>query len=255
MLSTIDILAGEKIYYKVKNARMVEIYTNVNNVETIVEKDEIKELKIDDKIFKIGDVFQHDLESITSGYKIKKIMQGADNIKKYKYRFTLFSHLRNKSTSYILPLLGKVNNYFFTDSYLINAYLSKDLNRLFLLYRYSKSDAYSVIEENILKHPNFVKIHNDIPGFDVFEFNIPERFHKDVNLYINGKYSKMSNDAKSMIKNFYNLNDKSRIWQVLNRDDSLRKELELRFGCSFSGVDFDEKPNKNEEIWEHCSGL
>jgi len=249
--STIDLLAGNKITYKVKNARMVEMYTNTNDVEIIVEKDEIKGIRIEDKLFKVGDIFQHDLENIPSGYKIRKIMTGADG-SKYKHRFTLFSHIRNKSTSYLLPLLGKTNNYFFTDSYLVNAYVSKSLDKLFLLYRYSKSDVYSTVEDNIFNHPNFVKIHNNIAGFDVFEFDIPKRFYTDVNLYINGKYSKISNEAKGLIRNFYNLSDKSRIWHVLTRDDSLKKELEKRFGCSFDGVDFDEKPNKNEEIWEHC---
>jgi len=257
MNSIINLEAGNKIEYTVKNARMIEIYTNTPNVEEETTDNKITKLIIANKTFQIGDKFQHDLEKIPSKYAISKIERGVSTKTLYNHCYTLFSHLRNKTSTYILPCLMTEKkydrNYFMTDSYFVNAYLNEkpeDAAELILLYRFATSENYALLENNILHHPQFRKINNSIEGFDAFTMEIPEAYLKDLVLYGRGKYSNLSGNLKDKIKTFYNLNPKSRTLQILNRDKELVTELEKEFRCNFNGVDLEQKPKENEEVWQ-----
>jgi len=248
--SIIDLEAGTKLYYVAKNARMMEVYTNAITVEEEVEFNTIKSIKIGNKTYKVGDNFVHELDGLPSSYYICKIEKGGDPKEKYRHKYTFFSHLRNKTTTYVLPCLGKDKFYFGTETYLVNAYLDEERESIYLLYRFGKTDNYGKIETNVLNHPLFVKMHNTLPGFDLFEFKIPEMFLKDVELFVRGKYSKLSDKLKQNIKVFYQLHQRSRTWQILTKDKELVKEFEDYYFCSFSGVDLEIKPKLEEEVWK-----
>lgn len=254
MTSIINVLGGTKIYYKIKNGRMIEIYTNASNVEETSVNNHITELKISDKTFRIGDEFPHDMDCISSSYEIVKIEQGAEEGKSYKNRYTFFTHIRNKVSTYILPCLMTTRyenrDYFMIDSYFINAYLTEDLQQIVLMYRFAKSDLYNKLEQNILKHTYYSGIDTSKLGFDCFIMDIPDEYLNDIELFVQGKYSKLSDKLKTNIKTFYNLNKRSRVFQVLDRDKELVKEMEKIYGCSFKGIDLEEKPNQVEEIWK-----
>lgn len=249
--SIIDLEAGNKVFYVVRNSRMIEIYTNAINIEEQLINDKIESITIGKTVFKIGDNFKHDLGSIPSDYVISRIEKGASPSEKYSKGFTLFTHDRNKTTTYILPCLGENDNFFYTDSYLINAYLNNERDQLHLLYRFSTSEDYAVVENKLIKHPLFRKMDNSIKGFDVFIFDIEEIHLKDVEYFVLGKYSKFSEILKLKIKKFYKLSAKSRLWQIITRDKELVAKMERDFFCSFSGVDLDEKPKLKNEIWQH----
>jgi len=233
---------------------MIEIYTNCSNIEETTKNNKIVGLKISDKIFKIGDEFPHDRESIPSKYEIVGIEKGAKENKLYNHKYTLFTHFRNKTSTYILPcLMTKTNesrDYFMVDSYFINAYLTEDLQQIVLMYRFSKADLYFKLEQNILKHKCYAGTDTTHLGYDGFIMNIPEVHLNDVELFMNGKYSKLSGKLKADIKTFYNLNKKSRVVQILDKDKDLVTQMEKEYGCSFKGIDLEEKPKEEEEIWK-----
>lgn len=242
---------GSKIIYNVKNARMIEIYSNCENVEENIKNKEIISITIDNRIIAIGDEFHTGLEKIPSTYKITNIKHGVSKTSLYSHNYTLYSHLRNKVTTYILPCLMLENkhnkNFFFEDSYFINAYLNKDLTDIILEYRFAKSDVYANLENNIINHSCYKSVYSK-NGFDYFIMCIPSKYKFDVKHICDGKYSKISNDLKDKIKSFNNLSNKSRVVQVLNKDTELIKQMEREFMCSFDGIELESKLNENDFI-------
>lgn len=118
------------------------------------------------------------------------------------------------------------------------------------MYRFTTSKDYSNIEKNLTSHLRYVKIDNSVEGMDIYIMSIPEMHLEDVKIFLKGKYSKLSNLLKEKIKAFYKLPNNSKMWQILNKDAKLSKHLETKLGCSLYGVDLEEKPNPEEEIWE-----
>lgn len=242
--------AGTTINYFTTNGRSIEIHTN-SNCNLTYENKKINSIQIGSTTYSIGDYFNHDYTKIPSKYYIKSIQEGGSK-SKFRYKYTFFSHFLNKSSTYILPCLGKNMNYFYTDRYFINAYVSEDYKSLYLMYRFSKSDDYfENVENNILKHRDFKECIKTIEnGFDVFKFDIPREHISDIKVFFDGKYSRLSDDLKHNIKTFYYLSDKSHTMQVLNRGKELKERLEAWLACDFTGIDLDEKPKKKDEIWE-----
>jgi len=252
MLS-LKVEGGNQVYYRLLNGRMLEIYTDSNSVMENIEEEtnRILSVSVGDFAIKIGDYFQHEREEIPSSYYVEEIMRGGSK-SHFKRAYTIRSYKRNKGTNYILPCLGNDYLFFDTNDYLINSYLNIDFTRLYLLYRFSKTEYYSKIESRLVNHPRFVTTDSSIPGFDIFIFNIPEEHQEDAKLFMKGKYSKLSDNLKFDIKSFYKLTNNSFIWKVLTKDPKLIAQMETKFGLTkiFHSIDLDEIPDPNEEIWE-----
>lgn len=256
MLLSLKVGGGNEVFYRLVNARMFEIYSNSPNINEDIntETGEIVSIKIGDMQIKIGDKFQHFYTEIPSLYTVNKIMKGATQ-NNYKNGYTILSYSRNKTTSYFLPCLNAEDSTFFdTNGYLINAYIGKDLSKLYLVYRFSTTKFYGKIEQRIVKHPLFISTITSIKDFDVFIYSIPSEHREDVKLFLDGKYSQLSDLLKIKIKNFYKLPEKSFVWKVLTKHKSLVESMEKKFGVTkvFDRIDLDEKPKMEEEIWEMC---
>jgi hypothetical protein len=253
-MHSIKIEAGNEILHKIVNARMIELYTNAFTLteETDANTGIIKSITIGNYKIQVGDKFSHKEENIPSTYDVFKIEKGADPKYNFRHKYTIVSHLRNKTTDYILPCLGKNKEYFDVDGYLVNAYLGKD-DSLCLLYRFATTEYYGKLETNLTTHPRFIKIDSSIPGFDLFMYSIPKPNWDDVKLFKKGKYSKFSQGLKLNIKCFYGLSVKSNLWKILTKDESLVKQKEDEFKTPkgfFWNIDLDEKPKMQLELWE-----
>lgn len=97
----------------------------------------------------------------------------------------------NLSTYFILPLLGLDKYRFGGEKNLLNSYLSKDGKKVYVQ----------------LLEPLFIG--TNLPEYKVavgdegtyyLEFDIPEKWASDITLYLEGKYSKMSELAKTRIR-------------------------------------------------------
>lgn len=252
--STIKLNAGNSIEYVILDGRTVEIYTNTPHI--IEQKDEsqnIISLSIENYTIGIGTILHHNYTGLPSSYEVNYIYKGATN-KSYKHRYTLRSHIRNRCSLYILPILGKTLDFFGYNTYFINSYISKDCKELKLLYRFATTQSYSKLEKTLTSLKPFKRVENIKGGFDLFTFEIDDENYLDVDTFLAGKYSKISTKLKNGIKNFHKMKPGNRILQVLNKDTALIEEMAKVLNCNvqdFYGVDLDIKPKLNEEIWEY----
>lgn len=92
-------------------------------------------------------------------------------------------------------------------------------------------------------------------GFKSYIFyDIPEQFHTDVAMFISGKYSKFSDEAKIYVRKYsklpystgYDGKIKKSVWyHVLDKSDKLRESLEEQLGEPLPvGAELASKPHK-----------
>ncbi len=236
--------SGKNFKYKVLDSRTIEIYSDILRVDQELGSNGIKEIQIGDLSIKIDDEIEVNIETIPSKYKIRFIKKGK---KGFVYVFT---HLRNKTTEYLLPCLGGNKAIFYYDSYLINAYLEPKLTNLWLRYRFSKHNEYQKLEKFLTSHECFIKTRDVDFDFVDYKFGIPTEFLDDVPKFINGKYSSFSVGLKLNMGRFHDLKPRSRMLQVLNKDENLKKELEKRLGISVGDIDLDDRPDMSLEFLE-----
>lgn len=165
----------------------------------------------------------------------------------------------NTSSSYILPMINIDKDYLLTRSNLINCYIQHyDYKHeigsyLYLIYRYIPVNFYARFVEIMTKKVGFLNHVKDKidPRFDCFIFKLDEKFKKDIEYIIDGKYSKIKEDTKKLILRFHGIiNEDNSIYQILYKGHLRRNELEEYFGCKLpDDIDYAEKPKQEEEIW------
>ncbi len=230
--------------YNVKNARVISVRINKDICSIIQEYKVINKIILPDNesIYLEQDIYS-DNPNIFSPYTIKKIkfIKEGGNF----YDFDLYSAIINKSSIYLVPSLYNSDYQYDTlgmNSYFFNSYVSKD--KLVICYRKSLSKSYEMMINKIINHPDFIEIISN-EYFDYLLFNINVY---DLETFLEGKYSKLSNELKYKIKKFYSVNDNHKLAKILSKSEDLRKELELMFGVKIpKDMDLDDKP-KNEEL-------
>jgi len=242
---------GKLLWLKPVNSNSLQVWTNssVTNIEVT------KDLNRDIKSFTIGENYTiHVGDSITipcddcnkKTYEVNTIIRLEEN------SFLLLTHLKNKTSLYILPVLDRLTltakaskldyhtkqeiTHYCANTYLINAYLGKDGKTIDLLYRFSTHQTYRLLEECLLGHPRILKV---VDGFKnkeyvIFRFNVPIDYVDDIELFRNGKYSQMSSRLKREIIKFHKFTSKSRVYQVLYKKEELRLLLERELAASIS---------------------
>lgn len=110
-------------------------------------------------------------------------------------------HKENLCTYFVLPLLGLNKASFSSEANFIDSYLSPD--REFLLVKVLDTIFF---EHRMHDHPNFIGVYKDDNGSNFVAYAIPARWGIDLFYFIQGKYSKMSTDAKEAIRTTSGLN-------------------------------------------------
>lgn len=101
---------------------------------------------------------------------------------------------KNKSCFFILPLLGFPSYWYYG---LINCYLKDKRNKPELKDKiFINLKNY---DNKLLKIPEFLEFYQLEDRSYIYVFNIPEKFIEDYYRFCEGKYSKMSGDAKKLI--------------------------------------------------------
>lgn len=105
----------------------------------------------------------------------------------------------NLCTHFVLPLLklSKVN---FHSSGFVNCYLTKDCKRIAVRIMDTV-----LLSRTILSHPEFSAIYKDTDGSYLVMFRLRNRWQNDLMLFVEGKYSKFSADARSYITRYSGL--------------------------------------------------
>lgn len=135
---------------------------------------------------------------------------------------------KNKSCSFILPLLGKRRDYF---EGLINCYLGDEVNKpldsltKLFVHMEQYSDSYTKIDS----FDQFYKLDDDTY---MLVYNIPSKLQDDYIRFYKGEYSKMSEDAKELICKFSSQRPvmNSIVYKVLYKTADQKEAVEKLIG-------------------------
>lgn len=237
---------GDTLQHEVINSRAIQITSSELITPLIDGQGEIIAIECGDYFIQIDDEFDTRGRYLKNKYKIKYIEQLTKN------KYLLLTHQRNRTTSYILPCLEGDKNLFYVDHYLINPYLSENLTYLYLLYRFNTHESYKKMESSLTKHKQFVSFSDEISSYVVFKFKIPEEYHKDCELFMQGKYSKFSAKLKKRIQQFNKFDRKQSIIQTIFKDQERKIMLEKALSVSIpETIDLDSRPSSSLEIWNN----
>lgn len=135
-------------------------------------------------------------------------------------------------------------------------------NCIFILFNPKNKESFKTfLNELKTKNENFVE-EIVIEDYNVLVFKIPKEFEEDYKKFLEGKYSKFSENAKSLFPKFVEIikfNQKlgmhvkieqiSLPWMIINKDKSLKSYWKKRIGIELSEEDeVWEKPNLEKEI-------
>src|SRR6056297_1128928 len=141
--------------------------------------------------------------------------------------------LRNKTFTYLLPMLGDNLNHFKNCScvYLCDVDRPEIKNKLLLLYRLNK-DWSNEIDEWLKQHSQYNQSYKVKDDYWMYVFDLPENYRKNYFLFKEGKYSLFDDEYKRHIVSFHKKSrsantdnsDIETVKKVLYKDESLYKE-------------------------------
>lgn len=153
----------------------------------------------------------------------------------------------NVSTIFLLPATGialKMREYFLKFGF-VNTYISSDISYpfpcLYILFQPEKFDKGTLGFFNELeKEKNFIESFDFNDNKVVFVFRIPKKFDRDYNIFLRGKYSKMSRAFMELfpkevyvydnrgkpVKNSFGsyLKEPSQFYHIFNRTEYLKQK-------------------------------
>lgn len=147
----------------------------------------------------------------------------------------------NKSTSYILPMIGSHITEFMGKTggtkQFRNAYIASDdkpelTEHLFLLYEFSADNSFLLFEERLKQNPYFIESYEPDYMHTMFVFSIPIEHKIDFDNYLTGRYSKFNNDYKLHLMRFHSIGETHPVMQTLMRAEERyqywEKELNVK---------------------------
>jgi hypothetical protein len=135
------------------------------------------------------------------------------------------------------------------DTYFVNAFLHSDLKHICLLYRFTGTNLYKEFENSLLKDNQYERHFTFDPYHKMYLLKIPVHFRKDIEFFLDGKYSQFSTTLKDLISNFYGR--ESIVFQVIYKTRNFReiieKDLDLKLD---EDMELASKPILEQEIIE-----
>ena len=254
-----DLVWNEALQLQVKtiNGRTID----VTGTQFLYAKEEtirngginiIQSIKTDKFSLTLGDSFY--VRGIP--YKVWSIQQ----ISKNTYRF-MFSKL-SKSSYFLFPMLSGDKDDFLWSLYFMNFYTKvegHDEEGFFLHYRYSDNQRFKSFEDKVTTMDGY-RTHLDIDKYHViYQFDIPEKYKQEFELFKNGKYSKFSEEYKKRILDFHKADEmakqlgttveNTKMHGILFKSKALREELEAKIGDLPKGAEVYSLPSDEEETY------
>lgn len=155
-----------------------------------------------------------------------------------------------KSKTYILPYIDKHIPIKFVGKLLTTYCFYNNEYAFCLRYEYSAKKEFAQYEKE-LENNKYYKCTIDVNKKEVlYVFDIPEDLFDIVDLFMDGKYSYLPNKdiiIGFLMKNF-GLTLENKIIKILNRDESLKQELEDQLNVRIpDGIDLSSPPDKDKE--------
>jgi hypothetical protein len=229
---------ARKLLINTSNAAYLEKETN--------EEGNITNVVIEGKVsIKLGDKIQIKVGEVDSVYEIQYII-----ISKGDKSIVLFSSLPTKTSTFLLPLLGKTKMTLKFDSYFVNAFLDNKHELLCLLYRFTGTQIYKNFEETMIKDAACVNHIDYDPYHVLYIFKIPENYKPDIENFLEGKYSAFSKGLRQKIWRFYGKEDGTAVLQIVRRDKELKEKMEELLNIRLSDEsELASKPELEKEIY------
>lgn len=167
-----------------------------------------------------------------------------------------------EATRFVLPMLYSKDrnaNFFITKNF-ENCYIGNGLHpelgyKIYLVYNYQMTVEYVKFERKIELMSEF------ITDFDysserqvIYVFGIPEQFNADFQYFLNGEYSKFSEELKENIVTFWDIKDKTSIFYgtIYANDTIKEKALDLD-NDNYAPGEYWPKPVLSREIYMNPS--
>lgn len=158
-----------------------------------------------------------------------------------------------KSSTYILPLFDMQINFRFLNlmvgSYMFNNH--KDL-QFSVLYKFSGKEKFLEFEKEMMEHTLYIG-HEDYGEYVLYKFRATEVIQKAIDKYILGKYSELTDNQKEAIVGFASrrgAKNAGRIKKILNKDESIRLELEEKINVKIEpGSELSSPPDLSLEVF------
>jgi hypothetical protein len=160
---------------------------------------------------------------------------------------------RTKASLFVLPMLPGNRQSYYYDTLLLNCFVgTKDRNDVIaLLFRFSGMKSFISLEESLKKLKSFIKTEDPTNATVLFVFDVPEKYKKNYQKFINGKYSEMDTDYKYRILNFHNASEDGTIGQILFKGDERKHQLEEIIGQSLpENAELLSFPDIEQEIYD-----
>lgn len=169
-----------------------------------------------------------------------------DLIKKFALTFSDNKRIvLNKTTNYLLPMLGDSLCQFRSDKYEDfpkcqfraafigdNTHKIYKKNKILLLYKFSGKPEFMKFESDLLNNPYCVDTYDADKFHTMYVFNVPSKYKEDYEKFLNWQPSKFSIAYKLHIQNFYNLKEDHPLYKTIYKKEERFKELEKELGIS-----------------------
>lgn len=163
-----------------------------------------------------------------SVFKVSFIIYRGTNI------YDLYAMESTDSSIFLAPAIMDSRDDLLWDIYYMNAFLfsegHKRVPMIRLLFRRGFTDRFKDMDRALKMHEDFVDV-DDMDEYTImYNFRINEKFKKDFDIFLESKYSKLSDSYKARIANFHTLRKTHEIYGILHKTDARRKRVEEKIG-------------------------
>jgi len=215
-------------------------FTVINcRVLNVIASSAVEEIKVDSEISEL--IFTNGIKiSIGSEVNVRNEFYKVQSIKKAKPEdgvtgYLLYTSILNKTSMFILPMLGHDRAKFKWNSAFMNSFVeiegdTQDSENLYLWYRYLPSVDMEIFEDFIVSLPTYVNMKDVDKHHVLYKLAISEAYLPDYRLIKEGKYSQITEITKKRILDFHSSTKERPLGKILYKTEARKKELEKQLG-------------------------
>lgn len=268
---------GDKIEYHPVNERLMymKAVTSHENPPEVVydDRDDISSVTVDNiKIRRGTVVFMKRRNRSGRGhvmipFKVNHIEKGdkdRDNVHLFSV-YWMAETRRTLSARFILPMLGGFREAYGWSEFMVDSFVGdetredfSDPYNILILYRFDPADRFAFLEQNLTNMEYFLERYEPDRYHTMYAFQIPEEYHQDHEMFLQGRYSQMSEAHKERVLGFHLGKDpdtdklnSSVLAAILYKKEWYRKRLCDRFGIDIpEGNELASLPQMRNELYQ-----
>jgi len=242
--------SGKTVIIKADSARRLQLSPIYKGGE-VVKDGEIVEVDFDGEFtVKVGEPAIIKRQR----YMVEKISKIMSTVGTHIVGYHLHITEINKSSMFVMPLLGYNRGYFRWNTDFVNCFIGTEDEgsdyTIYLWYKYTASIEMEKLETRLKEHPNYVG-QEDVDQYHVlYKFSVPEKYLDDYMSVLDGKYSYISDVAKERILDFHSSKKDRPLGKILFRDEGRRRKMEKELGVIIpDGADLHDPFYEEDELY------